>query len=268
MTSNSDDRTIGLNELENGYLTNKISRRTFMVLAAAIGVAGPTLSALADQLDDIRSNQDARRKSLKASYDYIVCGTGSSGSALVGRLAADKSVNILVLEAGDWDTAPSVHDPKVWFTNLELTIGVVAEPSPSVNGGRAIPEHMGRVVGGGSSINEPSGLAPSSRPRHWAQVMGDQVWGYQHALEIIGRSRTGRARPIHVTAAREGRLPTRGQSSDRAGTARSRKEFKFPVYGQNGAREEGLAVLRTEPDHPRRPAPQHGETYLYDAWAE
>jgi choline dehydrogenase len=271
VTSNSHDRAAGLNELENGYLTNKITRRTFLALAAAIGVTGPILSALADQLDDIRSNQDARRKSLKTSYDYIVCGTGSSGSALVGRLAANKSASILVLEAGDWDTAPSVLDPKVWFTNLgtERDWGVVAEPSPSVNG-RAIPEHMGRVVGGGSSINATIWARPFKADlEHWAEVTGDQAWGYQHALEIYRKVEDwqgpsdahyrGKGGPVWCQ-------PAANPPGIAPALLDAAKELKFPVLpDQNGAREEGAGgfaymnqIIR---DGQRR---SMARAYLYD----
>ena len=53
--------------------------------------------------------ENERGAKLLPSYDYIVVGTGSAGSALAGRLAAKTSANIHVIEAGDWDTAPSVR---------------------------------------------------------------------------------------------------------------------------------------------------------------
>ena len=105
--------------LEHALIAGRISRRNFIRAAAAAGLAGNSLYALADELDAIRANQAERAKNLQQSYDYIVVGTGSAGSALVGRLAAARpNASILVLEAGDWDTAPSVMDPSVWFTNL------------------------------------------------------------------------------------------------------------------------------------------------------
>ena len=61
MTDDTDCRLTDLSELENRYLTRKIGRRTFTMLAAAMGITGPNLSALADQPDKGRSNQDAQR---------------------------------------------------------------------------------------------------------------------------------------------------------------------------------------------------------------
>ncbi|MBR1149473.1 GMC family oxidoreductase [Bradyrhizobium sp. JYMT SZCCT0428] len=260
-----------LNQLEVRYLTNKISRRTFVALAAAMGIAGPTLSALADQLDDIRSNQDARRKNLQAGYDYIVCGTGSAGSALVGRLAANKLANILVLEAGDWDTAPSVLDPKVWFTNLgtERDWGVVAEPSPTVNG-RAIPEHMGRVVGGGSSINATIWARPFKTDLdHWAELTGDPAWGYKHALDVFRKVENWQGPADARYRGKDGPVwcqPSASPPLIAPALLEAAKELNFPVLpDQNGAREEaagGFAYMnQIIRDGQRR---SMARAYLYD----
>jgi choline dehydrogenase len=183
--------------LEQSLIAGRISRRTFMRAAAAAGLAGTTLQVLADELDAIRANQNKRAGKLLRAYDYIVVGTGSAGSALVGRLAARTDASILVIEAGDWDTAPSVMDPRVWFTNLgtERDWGDVAPPSASTNN-RAIPEHMGKVVGGGSSINATIWARPFKTDlEHWAQESGDKAWGYEHGLEIFRRMENWQGKP-------------------------------------------------------------------------
>ncbi len=179
-----------LDRLEHALIAGRISRRNFIRAAAAAGLAGSSLHVLADELDAIRANQAERAKTLESAYDYIVVGTGSAGSALVGRLAAVRpDASILVLEAGEWDTAPSVMDPGVWFTNLgsERDWKDVALPSSGTNN-RAIPEHMGKVVGGGSSINATIWARPFKNDLdHWAAESGDKAWGYEHALSIYRR---------------------------------------------------------------------------------
>lgn len=143
--------------------------------------------ATAGGLVAIRADHDRRRTNLQPSYDYVVCGSGSAGCVIASRLAANASVSVLLIEAGGWDTADQVLDPGQWFTNLgtERDWGDVAVPGPGVNG-RAIPEHMGRVVGGGTSINATIWARPFKADLdHWADVTGDPAWGYEHGLEIF-----------------------------------------------------------------------------------
>ncbi len=187
-----------LDRLERALIAGRISRRDFIRAAAAAGLAGSSLHVLADEMDAIRANQAERALKLRAAYDYIVVGTGSGGSALVGRLAAARpEASILVLEAGDWDTAASVLDPSVWFTNLgtERDWQFVSNPSSSTNN-RAIEEHMGKVVGGGSSINATIWARPFKNDLdHWASESGDKAWGYEHGLSIYRRMENWQGKP-------------------------------------------------------------------------
>ncbi|MEJ8859215.1 GMC family oxidoreductase N-terminal domain-containing protein [Variovorax robiniae] len=186
-----------LDRLERALIAGKLDRRGFIRAAAAAGLATTGLAALADELDAVRENQAKRSASLQQAYDYIVVGTGSAGSALVGRLAAKTSASILMIEAGDWDTAPSVMDPGLWFTNLgtERDWQDVALPAPSTNN-RAIPEHMGKVVGGGSSINATIWARPFKNDlAHWAEQSGDAAWGYEHGLSIYRRMENWQGKP-------------------------------------------------------------------------
>jgi len=186
-----------LERLEHALIAGRLSRRGFIQAVTAAGLATAGLSALADELDAIRANQNERAAALLPAYDYIVVGTGSAGSALVGRLAASRNANILVIEAGDWDTAPSVLDPGVWFTNLgsERDWQDVAIPSTGTNN-RAIPEHMGKVVGGGSSINATIWARPFRGDLEgWAQAAGDAAWGYEHGLSIYRRMENWQGKP-------------------------------------------------------------------------
>lgn len=124
---------------------------------------------------------------MSTSYDYVV-GAGSAGCALVGTLSAQQpSAQILVIEAGGWDDDPAVADPRLWFTNLGTARDWddVAIPAPGVNG-RAVPEHTGRVVGGGTSINATIWSRPFQADLdHWAAVTADPSWGYDHGLELF-----------------------------------------------------------------------------------
>ena len=232
--------------LEHALMAGRISRRTFLRAAAAAGLAGSSLHALADELDAIRANQSERAKTLQAAYDYIVVGTGSAGSALIGRLAAARpDASILVLEAGDWDTAPAVMDPGVWFTNLgtERDWKDVAIPSSSTNN-RAIPEHMGKVVGGGSSINATIWARPFKRDLdHWAAESGDRAWGYEHGLSIFRRVENWQGKPDARYRGQGGPVwcqPAANPHPVAPAMLAACRSMNLPVLDdQNGAREEG-----------------------------
>jgi choline dehydrogenase len=241
-----------LASLEASLMKGRINRRDFLRFMGAAGMLGAGVTALADTLDGIRANQGERGKILLDAYDYIVCGTGSAGCALVHRLAADPDAKILVIEAGDWDTSPAVADPRVWFTNLgtERDWNDIAVRSPHVND-RAIPEHMGRVVGGGSSINATIWARPFRKNLdYWVEVTGDQAWGYDHALSIYRRVENWQGKPDARYRGQGGPVwvqPAHEPSPLAPGMLDACASLGLPVLDDlNGAREErdsGFALM-------------------------
>lgn len=125
----------------------------------------------------------------KSTYDFIVCGAGTSGSVLAGRLAMNPNVSVLLLEAGGGDDTPEVRQAGQWPLNLgsDRDWQFQAEASPFLNG-RALPMSMGKVLGGGSSIN----VSIWSRGHKWdwdyfASEAKDATWGYEAVLEDYRR---------------------------------------------------------------------------------
>lgn len=231
--------------LEHALITGRLSRRGFIQALTAAGLASAGLEALADQLDDIRANQNARASRLQKAYDYIVVGSGSAGCALVGRLAGNSDASILLIEAGDWDVAPSVLDPRVWFTNLgtERDWKDVAIPTRFTNN-RAIPEHMGRVVGGGSSINATIWARPfKSDLEYWAEQSGDPSWGYEEALKIYRTVEDWQGKPDARYRGKGGPVwcqPAADPHPVAPAMLEACRSLGLPVLDdQNGAREEG-----------------------------
>ena len=81
----------------------------------------------------VRANQQKLTAELKPHYDFIVCGSGSSGSVVARRLAENPDVSVLLLEAGGTDDVPNVMEAIQWSTNLgsERDWGFVDRPNPS-----------------------------------------------------------------------------------------------------------------------------------------
>jgi choline dehydrogenase len=136
--------------------------------------------------ENVLKNQQTLASNVADEYDFIVCGAGSSGSVVAGRLASDPNVRVLVLEAGGSDESEVVTDPNRWWMTLgtDLDWKFTAEPNPKLNG-RAIPYSMGKVLGGGSSIN----VATWSRGHRvdwdfYAEEAGDKAWGYNAVLKL------------------------------------------------------------------------------------
>ena len=126
---------------------------------------------------------------MRPSYDFIVCGSGSSGSVVARRLAENPDVTVLLLEAGVSDEVPAVMDPAQWPLNLdsERAWQFTAVPNPHLNR-RAIPYAMGKVLGGGSSINVM--MWSRGHRSDWdffASEAGDDAWSYDSVLNIYRR---------------------------------------------------------------------------------
>jgi choline dehydrogenase len=142
-----------------------------------------------DFAERVRGNQRKLRDGLTSQYDFIVCGSGSSGSVVAGRLAENPNVSVLLLEAGGSDEVPSVTEPARWVENLgsERDWKFVDQPNPHLKG-RSMPLSMGKVLGGGSSING-MGWARGHK-NDWdffASESGDTAWNYESVLKIYRR---------------------------------------------------------------------------------
>jgi choline dehydrogenase len=143
----------------------------------------------ADFAQRVHVNQARLTSELRPHYDFIICGSGSSGSVAARRLAENPDANVLLLEAGGSDDVPSVMEASQWPANLgsDRDWAFQAQPNPHLNG-RSIPMNMGKVLGGGSSINVM--FWSRGHKNDWdyfASEAGDPAWSYESVLNIYRR---------------------------------------------------------------------------------
>src|ERR1700694_5510038 len=143
----------------------------------------------ADFADLSHRIQRRLRAALKPQYDFVVCGSGSSGSVVARRLAENADVSVLLLEAGGQDNVPAVMQAGHWASNLgsERDWNSTAQPNPHLND-RSIPYSMGKVLGGGSSINVMAWAR--GHKDDWdffASEAREKAWSYESLLNIYRR---------------------------------------------------------------------------------
>src|SRR6201989_2551963 len=96
---------------------------------------------------------DTSNKEIQSHYDFIVVGAGAAGSVLGAELSS-AGAQVLVIESGGPDDAPTIANPSIWFYNVggPLDYHLPINPSAALNN-RRFNMALGNVVGGGSSIN-------------------------------------------------------------------------------------------------------------------
>jgi len=145
----------------------------------------------------VRANQQKLTGNLQPQYDFIVCGSGTSGSVVAGRLAENADVQVLLLEAGGRDDIATITEAAMWPANLgsERDWDFHAAPNRCLNG-RTLSLSMGKVLGGGSSINAM--IWARGHKTDWdffADEVGDPAWNYESILKIYRRIENWRGKP-------------------------------------------------------------------------
>ena len=157
-----------------------------MKIDTIIAASSETNAPTSDFAQQLQLNETKVRSALKSTYDFIVCGSGSSGSVVARRLAETPNVNVLLLEAGGTDDLANVMEADQWPTNLgsERDWAFQAEPNKHLNG-RSIPMNMGKLLGGGSSINVMTYARGHKNDwDYFATEAGDPAWNYDSVLKI------------------------------------------------------------------------------------
>jgi choline dehydrogenase-like flavoprotein len=143
----------------------------------------------------------------EGQYDFIVVGAGAAGSVLAAELSAS-GAQVLIIESGGPDDAPTIADPSIWFYNVggPLDYHLPVVPSPRLNN-RKFNMALGHVLGGGSSINAMVWIRGTQADYDgWAEN-GAKGWAFADVLPVFksqedweggANAWRGAGGPIHI----------------------------------------------------------------------
>src|SRR6201989_316153 len=150
---------------------------------------------------------DTSNKEIQSHYDFIVVGAGAAGSGLAAELSAS-GAQVLVIESGGPDDAPTIANPSIWFYNVAgpLDYHLPVVPSPRLNN-RKFNMALGHVLGGGTSINAMVWIrGTQSDYDAWAKN-GAKGWSFAEVLPVFksqedweggANAWRGAGGPIHI----------------------------------------------------------------------
>src|SRR6201989_1434105 len=128
---------------------------------------------------------DTSNKEIQSHYDFIVVGAGAAGSGLAAELSAS-GAQVLVIESGGLDDAPTILEPSIWFYNVAgpLDYHLPIVPSPRLNN-REFNMALGHVLGGGTSINAMVWIRGTQADYDGWAKNGARGWAFTDVLPVF-----------------------------------------------------------------------------------
>ncbi|KAJ9603235.1 hypothetical protein H2200_012013 [Cladophialophora chaetospira] len=127
-------------------------------------------------------------------YDFIICGGGTAGCVVAGRLAEDSHAQILLVEAGPHNKdLENVHMTGGWSKNFdtELDWRIVTPPMKGVDG-RQVKLSRGRFLGGSSGVNGTLVIRGSKQDYDDWNLPG---WSGEEFFEYMRKAETFHTKP-------------------------------------------------------------------------
>ena len=223
-----------------------INRRSLIRLIGTASATSLLASIAADTAFAAGDVQAANRAALRGSYDYIIVGAGASGSVIASELAKS-GADILLVESGGMDDGPTITNPSVWFQNIggPLDWSLPIQPSPRL-ANRQFRLALGRVLGGGSSINAMVWSRGMQRDFDGWAANGAQGWSFKDVLPIFkaqedweggANALRGVGGPIHI------RIPKNPHPTAPAFIEAAR-QMGIPIHADlNGPMQEGAGYI-------------------------
>lgn len=182
------------------------------------------------------------------SFDYIVVGGGSGGSAVAGRLAVDGTRRVCLVEAGGRNDNIIIKTPGFMpFIRNSSNYKYDTVPQKGLNG-RIGYQPRGKGLGGSSAINAMVYIRGNRWDYdNWAEI-GCTGWAYDDVLPYFRKSESnergaddfhGEGGPLFVSDQRSPN-PTSEAFVDAAAELQMRTNDDF-----NGGRQDGFGLYQT-----------------------
>ena len=162
--------------------TGSLDRRRFLSMVGGLAATSALSPFLLEQAFAAGENQQARQASIQDHYDYIIVGAGPAGSTVAAELSKS-GAQVLLVESGGADDAPTISNPSIWFYNIggQLDYHLPIEPLPQLNN-RKFNMALGHVLGGGSSINALVWTRGMQRDYNGWAKSGAKGWAFEDVL--------------------------------------------------------------------------------------
>jgi choline dehydrogenase len=172
----------GIQILLDHVASGQPGARDFLGAASAAGLSSGLSAATVHQVLAAGETQTRNQAKVERAYDYIVIGSGASGSIIAGELSKT-GAEVLVVEAGGEDAGATITDPSIWFHNVGGPVDWAPPvvPVPQLNN-RRFNMALGRVLGGGSSVNAMVWTRGMERDYDSWERHGAAGWGFKDVL--------------------------------------------------------------------------------------
>ena len=189
----------------------------------------------------------------KSSYDYIVIGSGSAGAIVATRLSEDKSVSVLLIEAGGSDKNIFIKMPTalgIPMNTRKFNWGFKSEPERFLND-RVMNCPRGRVLGGSSSINGMVYVRGNPFDFDEWEMLGANGWNFKNCLPYFKRVEnhkiknsiyTGNEGAVSISGGNNMKNPLYNAFIDAAIEAGYKKTEDYNGYQQEGFGQKFMNV--------------------------